>query len=221
MVGFGITCGVILALAGMATATPSDNLLVNGSFETGDYTGNPDFQTLGNGSSAIDGWTVIGSVDWINHYWQPADGSRSVDLDGNFPGGVAQTFDTTPGQTYHVSFALSGNPDGPPTVKVAVATAGTVINKEFQFTVSPDQTKQNMMWQPYGFNFTAGEGRTTTISFMGGTENPGCYGAALDNVSVTPTLNSMPVPEPITMIGAFMGLSGLGLYVRKRTKVAA
>lgn len=33
--------------------------------------------------------------------------------------------------------------------------------------------------------------------------------------------SSAPVPEPITMIGAFMGISGLGMYVRKRTKVTA
>lgn len=29
------------------------------------------------------------------------------------------------------------------------------------------------------------------------------------------------VPEPITMIGAFMGISSLGMYIRKRTKVTA
>lgn len=32
--------------------------------------------------------------------------------------------------------------------------------------------------------------------------------------------SSKPVPEPITMLGAFLGISSLGLYVRKRTRAA-
>ncbi len=30
-----------------------------------------------------------------------------------------------------------------------------------------------------------------------------------------------PVPEPVTMISAFMGISALGMYIRKRTRVVA
>ena len=44
------------------------------------------------------GWTVTrGSVDYIGPYWQHADGRRSIDLNGNEPGAIAQTLRTRPG----------------------------------------------------------------------------------------------------------------------------
>src|SRR5690242_13851687 len=100
------------------------NLVINGSFEDGPDPGV--FTTLNSGSTAITGWTVTnGSIDYIGTYWQPADGARSIDLDGNSPGTIAQqTLATLSGQTYLVSFALAGNPDGLPTIKTVDVTIG-------------------------------------------------------------------------------------------------
>ena len=87
----------------------SQNLLVNGSFEesvTGvpptsshTYIGNPN-------SSTIAGWTVS-EIDWIFSLWNASDGDRSIDLTGNFAGYVEQTFSTTPGTCYIVTFGMA------------------------------------------------------------------------------------------------------------------
>jgi hypothetical protein len=71
--------------------------IVNGGFETGSGdAGFGGFSTLGGGSTNITGWTVTGgSVDWINGYWQGAEGDHSVDLNGLSVGGVEQWIATT------------------------------------------------------------------------------------------------------------------------------
>jgi len=69
------------------------------------------FSTFTTGQS-IGPWTVTaGSVDLIGPgFWAAADGDQSLDLDGTSAGTVSQTFATTPGTTYTVSYALAGNP---------------------------------------------------------------------------------------------------------------
>ena len=85
----------LVALAGSANAA---NLIVNGGFNNGNTVAAPGggFSTLTSGSTAINGWTVsTGDIDWIQGYWQSADGDGySVDLNGNNPGGVSQTIAT-------------------------------------------------------------------------------------------------------------------------------
>ena len=47
-------------------------------------------------------------------YWQAAQGSKSIDLDGSEdsrPAAISQTFDTVVNSTYVVTFTMSGNPD--------------------------------------------------------------------------------------------------------------
>src|SRR3984957_5249659 len=80
--------GSVGFLSGPASATTPT--LQNGSFETGNYVdGGSGFDTLFAGSTDMTGWTVTaGSVDWISTYWVAADGSRSLDMNGDSPGGV-------------------------------------------------------------------------------------------------------------------------------------
>src|SRR5262249_26366804 len=86
------------------------HLLVNGSFEEG-----PDakhFISLDKGSTQIKGWTVTrGQIDYVGTFWKAAHGGRSIDLHGS-PGfgGIQQTFATTKGQRYRVTFSLAGTP---------------------------------------------------------------------------------------------------------------
>ena len=73
------------------------------------------FEQLNAGDTSLDGWTVeAGSVDWVGTYWPAQDGSMSIDMSGLEPGTLSQTFATTIGSNYTVSFYLSGNPAGPP-----------------------------------------------------------------------------------------------------------
>lgn len=171
-----LSCG-----SGIASAQPQ-NLLNNGSFETGVLRGPSSALNLG--SDAITGWTVNrGRVDYIGTFWQASHGVRSIDLDGTpGPGGIAQTFRTVPGQTYTVRFDLAGNPDGPPRFKVMVAAvAGNV--RRFTFDVS-GHSKSAMGWSTQSFTFRATK-TTSTLEFYS-LDAPGNWnGPAIDNVWVS------------------------------------
>jgi choice-of-anchor C domain-containing protein len=153
----------------------------NGSFETGIAPGV--FTTLAAGdSTSIPAWLVsAGTVDYIGSYWTAADGTRSLDLSGNAPGAVSQTFTTTAGVTYHVTFALSGNPAGPPTVKTLTVDAGGTPTAYSFDTAAATNTLADMKWATMTFTFTASSA-TTTLTFTSTTA--GFFGPALDNVRV-------------------------------------
>ena len=125
MIRQGYMLGMLLvAGASPAAAAP----FTNGSFELGSVNPGGGWITLSSGNPAITGWEIFdGTIDYIGTYWQAADGSRSLDLNGSDgPAGVRQTFDTIGGATYQVSFALAGNPDGAPFTKSVQVTSGGV-----------------------------------------------------------------------------------------------
>jgi choice-of-anchor C domain-containing protein len=180
--GLGVVFGglAVLALAGATLAFTGPT---NGSFETGTYVdGGGGFEPLNAGATTIDGWTVdSGSVDWIGTYWPAADGVMSIDMSGLDAGAISQTFPTTIGNTYTVSFFLAGNPAGLPTVKTldVSATGGTVSSFSFDTAAS---TLTNMNWTAESYTFFATTS-STTLSFVSTTAGP--FGPAIDNVVVT------------------------------------
>jgi len=216
---FGLVA--VLALAAQS-ASATTNLIQNGSFENGVNPGSGFVTVFSGDSVSIDNWTVIdgfgafpnGSVDYIGGYWAASDGARSIDLSGNSPGGVAQTFATVIGKTYFVQFDMAANPDGLPDLKLLISTAGNspVIGNVAVggFTASRvGQTHANMGWDTKTFVFTA-QSTSTILAFQAAQAGP--YGPALDNVRVS------AVPEPVTMFSAFMAISSLGMYIRKRSR---
>jgi choice-of-anchor C domain-containing protein len=104
------------------TASPpppsGDNLLVDGSFEA--VSGVGSYLDVSAGSRAIPSWTVTqGTVNVIGIYWQATNGSQSIDMNGgNAPGGIAQTFATTPGETNDVDFTLAANSNYDPVTSI-------------------------------------------------------------------------------------------------------
>ena len=186
--GLGIVIGGLAAIA-LAGATLAFSGLTNGSFETGTYVdGGGGFEQLNAGDTSLDGWTVdAGSVDWIGTYWSAQNGSMSIDMSGADAGAISQTFATTIGNTYTVSFYLSGNPAGLPTVKTldVSATGGTVGHYTFDVT---GNTLANMNWTAEVYSFLA-TSTSTTLSFVSTT--PGLFGPAIDNVTVTETVPTM------------------------------
>jgi choice-of-anchor C domain-containing protein len=188
--------------------------VINGDLESTSETPLPLlFDTLLTGSTAIPGWEVIGaSVDWISPtYWQTDTGLRNVDLSGDAPGGIRQTFSTIAGQRYSVVFWMAGNPDDwmsstwsgqamPKTLKVsATGDPGQ------EFTVLPN-TRADMNWQQFSYSFTASQ-TSTTLQFESLTAGP--YGPVLDDVSVA----EAPEPGVFALIGAGLTL----ILIRYRT----
>jgi choice-of-anchor C domain-containing protein len=204
-----LACAAFLGLMTM-TATAQASLITNGSFESGTFDG-ASFDTVNAGSNVITGWTVGGnSVDWIGGYWQPKDGSRSIDLAGNGPGSLSQSFATVSGQSYLVQYWMAGNPDGAPTVKHL--DASVVVDVSSSSFDDTGFTKANMGWTLKSFSFFANS-TTSTLTFLDTDTGP--YGPALDNVSVT------AVPEPATWAMMILGFLGIGFVAYRRKSSAS
>jgi choice-of-anchor C domain-containing protein len=184
IIGAATAMAASIVLAGSAQAFAG---LANGSFETGDFNGGgAGYEALDAGSTAITGWTVAsGSIDWIGSYWQAQDGTKSLDLDGNAPGAIAQTVATTIGNTYFVSFYLAGNPNGAPVVKTLTVSATGAAPAPYTFDVS-NTSNAAMGWRLEGYSFVA-TSSNSTLTFASG-DTAGNTGPALDNVVVTETV---------------------------------
>lgn len=145
----------------------------------------------------ITGWTAS-NVDWINTYWTPQNGTKSIDLNATSAGSIAQTFSTVAGQDYLVEFYLAGNPDGGPTVKsLSVSADATSFTDTFS---TAGKTRANMGWVKKSFTFTADDA-FATLKFA--STNTGAFGPAIDNVTV------QAVPEPATFAVISVGLIAL------------
>jgi hypothetical protein len=193
------------------------NLIINGSFELGNFVPNhpsDDTMTLPVGATDMTGWTVIsGGLAWIgpsNPFGLSAsDGGYFLDLSGyhdNAPwAGVEQTIPTTIGAQYQLSLDIGTSPpydSAPVSVLVTAGSASTT------FTSTPLNVNQ---WETFVFDFTA-TSSSTSISLTGLATDGEKY-IGLDNVSVE------PVPEPGTL-ALFAGSGLLALVGWRRSRKA-
>jgi choice-of-anchor C domain-containing protein len=211
-----IASSVLAVSALIVTPVQAANLIQNGSFETATVNPNPgDFIRLDAGSTAITGWTVSqGTIDYIGTYWQASEGSRNLDLSGANAGGIQQTFNTTVGKTYRVTFDLAGNPNTSPTIKqMRISAAGSSDNFSFDIT---GKSTTNMGWLSKSWDFTANS-TTTTLEFISLTNS--FDGPALDNVSVI-ALSPPPtsIPEPSSVLGLLsLGVLGISSALKRQS----
>jgi choice-of-anchor C domain-containing protein len=186
----------------------------NGSFE--DSLQDPGYSTrYQEGDKGITAWTVLaGSIDYVGTENSASEGSRSIDLVGNdYRGGVLQAFDTVPGARYLVTFAMAGNPAGPPSIKMMEVIAGTETSR-FLFDVT-GKTRHEMGWTDHQLIFVANA--PTTIMFTSDMTSQGCcFGPMLDNVRVVQIANQESTPCPWKqwfLAGLLLG-AGVGAFIR-------
>jgi len=206
------------------------DLITNGSFENpkGTFVGDVNHvDELSSGSTAIPGWTTLNGTEtaWIqngNPYAIPAaDGNFFLDLTGYVDtgtfGGVSQTFATTAGTKYVVTFELGYGGDysvlrGPVSVTASAGGASGIFT-------SGSGAPNPAVWDPQTFEFTANSS-TSTVSFIGASTAGGDY-IGLDNVHVE-TPSTSTVPEPSSLVLVFSGIGFVGHRVRRlrRRRVA-
>lgn len=176
-------------------------------------------------NTVVTGWTNYGSIDHIGSLWQAASGSGSIDMNGDFRGGIGQVVTgLNVGGTYNLSFMMSKNPvlasanmdvlwlATNPGANFFTAAPGTLFN----FTAA--NTSANMLWASRNTSFVA----TASSMFLGfrsqefATANDIRAGAALDDVFLSPAAVST-VPEPTTNALLAGGLFAMfALYRRRR-----
>jgi choice-of-anchor C domain-containing protein len=204
--------------AAFAAAEANGNLLTNASFELAACGG-----SVCN-STTPQSWTLVsGDVDLVTSgLWQqaPGGGNQDVDLSGSGPGGILQSFDTTVGNIYNLSFYLAGNPLGGPTVKtldVLVGPAGgslaTLASPTFDIT---GQGLANMGYVLESLQFTA-TSSSTSVEFLSTTAGPS--GPVIDNADVE-LAGTSATPEPSTFV-LLGGALALLAHRRERKKVRA
>jgi hypothetical protein len=186
--------------------------------------------SLASGSTVIPGWTTTNGTftAWIQNGnpWNisASDSSFFLDFTGYSDsvtyGGVTQSFATTIGTQYTLTFDLgyggnSGAFAGPTSVNVSVGGAATTFT-------SGSGTPNPAVWNHETYNFTA-TSTTTLLSIIGHSTAGGEY-IGLDNADVElATVNSVPEPATFGFVGAallglatFKGLATLKLRRRKK-----
>ena len=187
---------VVVALAFClcaAAPTFAQNLVTNGSFETGDFSG----------------WTTGGNFEFTQVTSGPFD-SYTGAQDGTFyvtagpvgsDGTLSQTLSTVAGAQYQISFWLAAVGDDPS--DFSVSWNGTQL-----LSLTDPNTGAN--WMNYTFNVTGTGSDTLKFSFM---DSPAYI--AFDNVSVT-EVSGTSVPEPSSFLLLGTGALGLGGFIRRK-----
>jgi hypothetical protein len=178
----------------LETAAAS-SLIVNGSFETGDFTG----WTIGANPSFT---PAVGAI-------QVEDGTYSAEIAGysSNPDTLSQTVADTSGQSYELSFWRYVT-IGTPTNSFVVTWNGIQVYSELN--VGASSAFQQIVRSVVG---TGSDALVFTVA-----NDPGL--TYLDNVSLTSTAVT-PLPSALPLFASGVGILGLLGWRRKRKKVAA
>ena len=211
-----------IALGAVSKPARAD-LIVNGGFEFPSI-GNVFYQNYGSFTNnpyagpSFQGWDVtFNNVDIVNPMagpWNaPAfEGVQILDLVGyGSTGAIEQSFTTTPGQSYLLTFAYGNNPgSGAAAASVTVFGSSSLLSALVFHDTSGNG---NLNWNLYSASFVANS-ETTTLGFnttLGGNNG----GILLDAVAVS------AVPEPATWAMMIFGFAGIALMAYRRSRKSA
>ena len=176
--------------AGLFAAGAQAELVVNGSFETGDFTG----------WTTADSFSTNYGVDGLG----PHHGNFSAYFGALHPAdSIAQVLATTAGTHYTVSFWLSSE-------FTSGDVAGFVGSFGASNFISLSNTDADFAFKAFSFDVVA-TAPTTTLKFAAYNAN---FFYTLDDVSVTAAV--VAVPEPATLALLALGLAAAGVSARRR-----
>jgi hypothetical protein len=174
------------------SGTASADLVTNGGFETGNLTGwtttgDPaDIFVCGSGGS-------VGCLSLVRFQLSgaPHSGGDALAFGPASPGSIQQTLTAVAGQSYDISFWVETCPDfGPCNPNDLTASfGGTTLMS--QSDIAPSS------WQQFVFDDVTATSNSTVFEFSG--ENPQSY-FLIDDVSVTPSVASVPEPSSIMLM---------------------
>jgi hypothetical protein len=194
----------------------SGNYIYNGSMEGSNYSGDGVVYST-DPSFALPGWSwSAGPGQLFVEYGQPAgfpryaDGNQAVGFNGQgTPVSIWQTFQTTPGVDYILSFAQSDASNSAPSCsELTVSVAG--LSRAFSLM----NNSGNHLWDDHGYRHQAWEftarSNWTTVTFTD-TSTAGCPGPFLDSVCVNQggaPFAGFNTVVPGGLLGNFSGFSG-------------
>ena len=187
----------LLCSALLAAAPVRAEFLTNGGFEAGAAI-SPTIPVLAvaPGGTSLTGWTVVnGAVSIVtSDYWVPIAGTRSVALSSTGPGAIQQSFPSTPGANYRLTFWIAGEPFSTPTIKHLRVTAGPA-QADYTFDIAP-AWNWDMFWTQHTLDFTA-NASTTTVRFA--SQDDTQWGPAIDEASLVLTSLGVPPSSPLSL----------------------
>jgi hypothetical protein len=213
-----ILIGVSLAIT--ASVNAQGNLLINGSFEEPVVS----YQDNVIGSFSFPGWTGFSTgsggdgnagIDaGVDYGLAPYDGNQEFSFNGgNPPPGtyIEQTFATTPGSEYSVTFAVGRDGGYPDQI---LTLESQIFGSSGQLAIQIGAPPSSIGWSLETFTFVA-DSELSTLQFTDISGSNPNTDLDLDAVSVTAV-----VPEPSTVLLFLFGAAGAACFwKRSDTKI--
>jgi len=194
-----IALGVFLSLT--AWAAPAQNLILNSSFEDPAFAGT--HLLVPSGSPVVSHWDISGPGNTVIHHAPDAGnatgnptfnfahhGDSYLDLsgDGSPHALVSQSFSTSIGQPYELSFWIgaSNQQAVAATIHVQLDGAASLLST----ILTPSAPSVNIDWTLQTFSFVA-DSTTTVLGFQG-------LSSFDDNASFVDSVSIVAVPEPLS-----------------------